>query len=221
MTVYIYACVSVPKTDRRCIYCRNPIGGEVTPPRRVTPNEENTDMDKNSDSPVLRAEQELRRLQKTMDRGDFIPSQQPKKYSTGYSLQSVNSGATVIDAITSPTRHLTNTVAVSGPQERTKKVKKTVSSVATFEKASDRQSRQVVEKRPGFNTSSNLRSSSLSSPTRFDVAVQQMGSGSAASPGGARKEEGSSREVAGKKPGRSSPVCKSPASSEFLFMVNT
>lgn len=179
-------------------------------------DEEDADMDKNSDSPLLRAEQELRRLQKSMDCGNFAPRLQQKKYSADYH-QSVNRDVTILDALTSPTRNATNSLAVKGSQEGPKKAKKTVNSVATSERTSGRQCRQAVESRPGLNSScDNLQSSSLSSPTRFDVGVQQMGSRSAASPGGVKKERGSSREVAGRRTGDPSPVSTSSASSEFL-----
>lgn len=174
-------------------------------------DEENTDMDNNSDSPLLRAERELRHLQKTMDRGDFVPRLQPKKYSRTDCYGCVNGDAMVIDTLTSSARNSSSTVAGRGP----KKVEKTVNFVATLKRASGMQTRQAVA-----GSSDNFQSASLSSPTRFDVGVQQMGSRSAASPGDVRKEREISSELAGKRTRNPSPTSKSSASSEFMLVLN-
>ena len=113
-----------------------------------------------ADSPLLRAERELRRLQQSMGRGEFVPRLQSKKYTSTESLGPVEGDMTIIDALTSPTRASINGGAVDGgPRESVQRGKK---GSGKLDKAT--KGRQAA-------TATNA----TASPTRFDVGVSRTG----------------------------------------------
>ncbi|XP_076453109.1 uncharacterized protein LOC143288470 isoform X2 [Babylonia areolata] len=139
-----------------------------TPPRRVG-TDEDAAAQSNSDSPLLRAERELKRLQQTMDYGEFIPHLQPKRYTVGGSLCGSSGDITIIDALSSPAKSNSSVPLNAGAREGARRGKKAASQPVKRDRPSGLQSKQPVVGRSPHKSS--LNGNTISSPTRFDVGV--------------------------------------------------
>ncbi|KAL8559886.1 hypothetical protein ACOMHN_016932 [Nucella lapillus] len=160
---------------------RSGMGRDTTPPRRP-PSDEDPASHGKSDSPLLRAERELRRLQQTLEHGEFIPRLQPKKY-TG-SLCPASGEVTIIDAFSSSARSAG--LADTGSKEKRGKKPGNQLTIKQ-ERGGGTQSKQSLGRSPqkvSLNGDST-HGSGVSSPTRFDVGVLNPQAQSSGTSGGA------------------------------------
>ncbi|KAK7494026.1 hypothetical protein BaRGS_00014684 [Batillaria attramentaria] len=178
--------------------------------RSTMSDDEEADAGKLSDSPLLKAERELRRLQESMGRSDFALKLQPKKYSSVDSLPAYNgySDVTIIDGLKSSSRSGSTTAA--GEAKKSKPKKNLSAFGRTNPPVANGDPRDSVSGKPGVQNkpAEQAQSSSLSSPTRFDVGVRQGVSRSPPSRGAGQvvRERESSRDRAGERTRDKSPV---------------